>query len=390
VALTKVETTLAVAAAHAAFLLTVLPRVSLARIGAWLAGATVAVAGYLLAARVSDGQVWHSLVALANPASRFYVSTSMGIDQPARSAVEIGLSAISWAAILALTRWSAKSAAVRARSAPWILPALLAFSLPAFLLPSLFFRSAPLGLGVVLAWIISKRAREGEAALDGRWREHAIVWAFALAALARVPLRAGLDHYGFYLLPPSLVCVAVGMCRYLGEDLRVPPSRRVLTIAASAVLAGSALGAFLVSFPELSKPSTLLITERVRMQVDAEGPEAAFVPFLTRLPPQTVCAAVPEGAGMVFAAGLTLPGDGMISYVPMDVFDPADERSVLAAWQRRPPDLVLYRGQNLVPAFGYVGFGHDYALEAGHWLAEHYEPYGNVVDTMQLLVPRQR
>ena len=47
-------------------------------------------------------------------------------------------------------------------------------------------------------------------------------------------------------------------------------------------------------------------TARVHLLVDPRGPEA-FIPFLAALPPTTVCAAVPKGAGIIFASGLA-PG----------------------------------------------------------------------------------
>ncbi len=392
VALTKAETTLAVAAAHATFLGTLLPRPSLARIGGWLAGAGVALGGYLIAAHVSDGLVWPSMAALGTQASRFYVASTMGLEEPGRAVIEVGLSAIGWLLVLGAAYGAAKRASRPAGGGSLVaaLAWLVALAVPALLLLEAFFRVAPFGAAAVLAWLGVVRARNGEAALGGRWREHVVVWAFALAAFARIPLRAGPDHYGFYLLPPSLVCLAIGMTHYLGaRGLPAPASRRVLAVGACAVLAGFAAGALLVSWPQFSRPSTLLRTARVQLVVDADGPEIAFVPYLSRLPPTTVCAAVPEGAGLVFAAGLTPTGDGRTSYLPMELDDPAEERSLIVAWERNTPDLVVYRGQDLAPIFGYTGFGHDYALDAGRWLARRYEAASDPVGGMLLLAPRR-
>src|SRR5262249_20979107 len=61
VALTKIETALAIGAAHGAFFLSVLPRPSRARVVAWASGLAVAVGGYLVAAHTSQGVVWRSL-----------------------------------------------------------------------------------------------------------------------------------------------------------------------------------------------------------------------------------------------------------------------------------------------------------------------------------------
>ncbi len=391
-AMTKIETTLAVAAAHGTFFLTVLPRPTWARLGAWASGFCIAAAGYLLAAHASDGLVWPSIIALGNRSARFYITDSMGLRQLGVTALELVLSALGWAAVLVAVRWAARRAAgpehrrTLALATAWV----VAFAVPAFLLERMFFRAAPFLLVAILAWIALRRGRDGEGALDGKWREHAVICAFALSAFARIPLRAGPDHYGFFLLPPTLACVAIGMTRYLAEGLEPSASRRALAVGASVVLAGVAAGALIVSYPQLTKPATELRTARVHLMVDADGPEAAFVPYLSRLPPSTVCAAVPEGAGIVFASGLTLPDDGMTSYIPMHVHDAALRRAVLHAWERRPPGVILYLGEDQSPVvFGYAGFGEDYALELAQWITERYQVAREPVSgNSQLLVPR--
>src|SRR5215813_1365867 len=91
-ALTKIETALAIAVAHGAFFLSVLPRPSGTRVAAWALGPAVAVGGYLVAAHQSSGVVWRSLFELLNPASRFYISNSMGARRPPAA---IGVGALS-------------------------------------------------------------------------------------------------------------------------------------------------------------------------------------------------------------------------------------------------------------------------------------------------------
>ena len=254
----------------------------------------------------------------------------------------------------------------------------------------MFFRVAPFLLLAMLGWIVLLRAREGEEALDGRWREHAIVCAFALVAFARIPLRAGPDHYGFFLLPPTFACLAIALSRYLAEWDGPPASRRGLAVGASVVLAGVAVGAFVVSFPQLTKPVTELRTARVHLKVDADSPEAAFVPYLSRLPPSTVCAAVPEGAGIIFASGLTPPDDRMTSYIPIQVDDPGLRGAILRAWERKPPALIVYWAEDQSRVFGYAGFGQDYALDLAGWITARYEVASEPVSgTAQLLLPRR-
>jgi len=267
--------------------------------------------------------------------------------------------------------------------------ALLA--VPSYVLERTFFRSAPLLLAVGVAYIVLARMREGEGALEGRWRECLIVWAFALGALPRIVLRTGFDHYGFYLLPPALVCVAIGMVHFLARPHGPARSRRALEVGASAVLAGVALGALGVSYRYLTKPVTEVRTARVHWLVNAGGPEAAFIPLLDTLPPSTVCAAVPEGAGIVFASGLTPVDDGQTAYLPMVLEDPRVERRILEAWERTPPGVIVHWTENQSAVFGYAGFGKDYGLALARWISERYTVVRQLPDgKAELLVPRPR
>jgi hypothetical protein len=388
VALTKLETTFAVVVAHGAFLVTVLPRPSRSRVLAWGCGVAVAAVGYLAAARVSQGQVWHSIFDLLNGGSRFYILSSMGVRGVGLSVLHFLASALGWAVVLPVARWLAQEhAAPRDRrlvAFAWV----ALFVVPALIVREKFFRAAPFLLAAGVVWIALARKREGEAALDGRWREHLVVWTFALAALPRILLRSGVDHYGFYLLPPTLACVAMGMTCYFTTGSGPPRSRRILAIAASTVLAGVALDGFKLSWMNVTRPMSEVKTARVWRLVDPEGPEATLIPYLSRLPPSTVCAAVPDGAGMVFAAGLAPPDDGMIAYIPMHLHGPATERAVLQAWDRKPPQVIVHWGKDQSDVFGYAGFGLDYGLELSRWISERYEVAREFPGQTTLLVPR--
>jgi hypothetical protein len=215
--------------------------------------------------------------------------------------------------------------------------------------------------------------------------------AFALGALPRILLRTGVDQYGFYLLPPSFVCVAIGMTRLLATRGGPSLSQGTLAIGASTVLAGVGVGGFIASFPELTKPVTELRTARVHLLVDAAGPEATFIPYLRGLPPSTIGAAIPEGAGIIFASGLTPPDDGMTAYIPMALHGPDAQRRILQSWERRPPQVIVYWSEDQSSVFGYAGFGQDYGLELAAWIAARYEVARRSPDgRAALLVPRHR
>lgn len=390
VALTKMEPAFAVAAAHGAFFASVLPRPTRARLIAWGSGLAVPAAGYLLAAHLSDGHVWGSLVELFNGGSSFYILTSMGVRESDLAVLHLFASVFGWAVVLAGARWLAQA---RLASRDRRLVALVCVALlvvPALIVREKFFRAAPLLLAAGLVWIVLTRRREGEAALDGRWREYLVVWAFALGALPRILLRSGVDHYGFYLLPPTLVCVAIGMTRFV-PTLRGPRlSPRILAIAASTVLAGVTLDGFRVAWLKFTRPMAEVKTARVWRLVDADGAEAALIPYLSSLPPGTVCAAVPDGAGLIFAAGLTPPDDRMIAYIPMHLYGAATERAVIRAWEEKPPQVVLHWKEDQSIVFGYAGFGKDYGLELARWISERYEVTKEFPGPTSVLVPRPR
>ena len=390
VALTKLEILFAVVVAHGAFLVTVLPRPSRSRVLAWGFGFTVAAVGYLVAARVSQGHVWHSLFDLLNEGSQFYILTTMGVRGLGLSVVHLLASLLGWTVVLLVARWLAQEHA--ARRDRWLvaLAWVALFVVPAVIVREKFFRAAPFLLAAGVVWILRARKREGEVALDGRWREHLVAWTFALAALPRMLLRSGVDHYGFYLLPPTLACVAIGMTCHLATGGGPPRSRRVLAIAASIVLAGVALDGFKLSWMNVMGPRSEVKTARVWRLVDAESPEGTLIPYLSRLPPSTVGVAVPDGSGTIFAAGLTPPDDGMITYLPMCLHGAGTERAVLQAWERKPPQVIVRWRQDLSGVFGYAGFGQDYGLELGQWISERYEVAKEFPGSMTLLVPRHR
>ena len=387
VALTKLETTFAVAVAHATFLATLRPRPSRAQVLAWTSGAAVAAGGYGIAAWASHGRVWGSLFELFNSGSRFYISNSMGVRHAWHSLLGIGLSLLGWAAVLTATRWLARiDPRVRDRRLVALAWAVLLL-VPAVIVERTFFRAVPLLLAASLVWIVVLRLRHGELALAGEWRELLVVGSFALAALIRILLRTGLDHYGFYLIPPTLACVAIAITRVPPAPGEPPLSPRILGAVASTVLAGVALGGFIASVPQLTKQVTEIRTRRVHQLVDAHGLEATLIPYLSAFPPSTVCAAVPDGAGLIFASGLTPPDDGMLAYLPM-VLPTREEQRVIRVWKRHPPEVIIRWTEDQKSVFGYAGFGQDYGLDLGGWISARYDVAKQRTPRSSLLVLR--
>jgi hypothetical protein len=372
VAMTKLEPTFAVVVAHAVFLVTLRPRPSRAQVLAWGSGVAVAATGYGIAAWESQGRIWGSLFALLNTGSRFYISTTMGVREVEHSLLGIGASLLGWAAVLTVARWLARPNAGRRDRRLVALAWALLLLVPAVIVEEMFFRVVPFLLAAGLVWIVLLRLRHGELALAGEWQELLVVGSFALAALPRILLLTGFDHYGFYLIPPTLACVAIAITRIPAAHGERPLSPQILSAVASTVLAGVALGAFIASFPQFTKQVTEVRTARVHQLVDADSPEAALIPYLSTFPPGTLCAAVPDGAGVIFASGLTPPDDGMLAYLPM-VLPTREEQRVIRVWGRHPPEVIIRWMDDQRDVFGYDGFGQDYGLDLDRWIYARYD-----------------
>jgi hypothetical protein len=264
----------------------------------------------------------------------------------------------------------------------------VAFVIAAFGLPDKLLRALPLLMAVTIAGLLARRVRRGPEALEGGWAMHVVLWIFGLASLARIALRVGPEHYGFFLLPPGLVCLAVAFFSY-GPRLAGGGAwaRRALAAAGAGLLAGSTVAALRASVPYFTEPREELVTPRAHLWVDPAGAEGRVVAALSRFPPGTTAIAVPQGAGLLFAAGLATGADGMTSYLPMEIPDDDADARLVAAWEHHPPDLVLYWQQDLGPEFGYRGFGVDYAQRAGRWLGGRYAVGAEAVPGILLLVP---
>jgi hypothetical protein len=52
---------------------------------------------------------------------------------------------------------------------------------------------------------------------------------------------------------------------------------------------------------------------------------------------------------------------------------PGAERGILEAWQRAPPEVIVFWGADQSAVFGYAGFGKDYGLALARWISERYD-----------------
>ena len=100
---------------------------------------------------------------------------------------------------------------------------------------------------------------------------------FALACFARIPLRSWPAHYGFYLLPPSFVCVVAlpaQFVRSLSSDVWM---RRACLAATCGILVGVALGTLQLSQRWYGLPYQELRTAQGMLLVHPDSPEPVLI-----------------------------------------------------------------------------------------------------------------
>lgn len=376
-ALAKLEAFLPAAAAHLAFALASRSRLRVLHTAAWAGSAATVFSAYALLAARAGGSPWsQGAGSLLNGASLHYLLQSAGLLEPGEALASIALSLAALAATLggalAVTRLAeARGLSSRGLVAAAAATFAAAFALYASLDLSIAYRALTVILpagAAVAAW---RLARAGVA--ESERLPTLLLWVFGLACIARIPLRAAPTHYGFFLLPPGLACLAVLVAVHAPDLLGGRCARTLFATAAAGMLLGGAVAALRVSWTWYRLPRQEIATPRCHLQVLPDTHEAPLVDLLRQLPPQSTVVAVPEGAGLVFASGLR-PADGMTSYLPMEVPGAREEARILASWAASPPDFVLWWRRDLSGDFGVPEFGVGYATGLAAWIRDHYRP----------------
>jgi hypothetical protein len=237
--------------------------------------------------------------------------------------------------------------------------------------PELALRGLPV---VALLGLADSLRRGTDAATD------LVLWAFALGALARLPLSAGAHHYGFYLLPVPLAVMLLLWFRRLPALLGDTASARRLCGAAAAALVATLAWTHLSATAALYRQHTVeVVTPRGQLRlldatvggISVGRAYAQAVERLREFPAGTTVFAAPEGAGLAFLAGLPTWGRDLSYYPPAT--GPAADGELLAALEADPPGLALLLNVIDLRHYGVQGFGRDYATQSVAWLQQHYE-----------------
>lgn len=391
-ALCKLEPLFAALVAHGAFLVWAALRERgrlLASLAPYLAGLALPAAIYaFLWARVGPELLTDNLLLVAGATAGGYALRHAGLLDLGGSLVPLAVSLAGGLALLAVGTLLARQAERLAAELPTdgparalarrglaLLSGALTVGLVLFLGPARLFRALPLVLlwGALLAW---RGGRDLQAA--PRALALAVTFAFGLGALPRIALRAGAEHYGFYLLAPGLVALAVLLA---GEwPRRVPAGARVVVSAtATAFLLAAAVG-HAAATAEAARTAygagapTLARGPRGALPVPVPyvGTVDEAVRFLASQPRTSRVLVLPQGVGITFLAGLQ-NALGSHQFLPLDFGGGWDEPHTIARLEAAPPDLVVVTAAD-TREFGKQGFGIDYGLELARWISTRYAP----------------
>ncbi len=241
--------------------------------------------------------------------------------------------------------------------------------------PPRLFRALPLALLAGLALAFRDRR---EAAAAPRAAALAVACAFGLGALPRIVLRAGAEHYGFYLLAPGLVALAALLA---GEWPRrvAAGGRAVVGAAATAFLLAAALGhaaataeAARTAYGPGAPPLARGPRGALPVPLPYVGTVDEAVRFLGEQPRGSRALVLPQGAGITFLAGLQ-NALGSHQFLPLDFGGGWDEPRTIARLEAAPPDFVVVTAAD-TREYGKEGLGIDYGLELARWISSRYAP----------------
>jgi hypothetical protein len=275
-----------------------------------------------------------------------------------------------------------------------VVAALVAGGIVAWMGPLKMFRALPLLMGAALFWTL-RRVRAGHGSRADLLAA-AVLWVFALAALPRILLRAGAEHYGFYLLVPGLVAFAVFWCREMPE-LSGSDGRDAAAAVGAAMLLAAALShawetRATARLTYGDGPPVRAGTRRGALPVPIPyvGTVDEAVRFLEQQPAGRRALSVPQGVGIPFVAGLD-NALGLHTLLPLDIGGAYSEENLIRSLEQGPPDFVVVTRPD-TRAYGKEGFGIDYGLTLAGWIGARYAPlksWRTQYYSVQVLGPRQ-
>ncbi|TWT44236.1 hypothetical protein RAS1_06460 [Phycisphaerae bacterium RAS1] len=409
--LTKIEPLFACVAAHALFVLLRL----IAR-QPWRPVHLVGYAAALLTPVVTFGRfyamcgdaLWHDNLFLpGNLSANVFSLRHSGLDNPYGSLANVALSAaaliIACGMAALAQRWYARTVDARVQARGVFLVQVVAASpgvaVAAWLGTETVFAGAPLlllaGAGVMSAsWLRNGRS-------DTRLAAELVLTAFAGAAIARMLLQCQAGHYGFYLLPPALVALAVlggraiapagnsdrrgGRCAAAGVG-SVAPALWLATLCIAHLVQSRATDAAVFG----GQPRWAVGPRgRLPVQEIQAGAVDAAAAYLAQHARGARVVVLPEGAGLTFVAGASNPL-GVHTFLPLDFSGQYSEAAMIQRLATANPEYAVITARN-VSEYGAEGFGVDYARGIAEWLMGKYDIVGEfTTETYAVHVLRRR
>lgn len=376
-ALAKMEALLPAATAHAMCVM-VARRDDRPRLGPYVLTAAAVTAIYAgLATAAGRALVADNLGAPFNPRALPVILTFMGLADWRLTGVALVASCLAFALVLA-TAVGAAWLAGQDRAWMGAVAVLVCAAVPLAVYAVLPSHRTLRFLPLLLAALVLRDARRAWQTGERSVLAHLLLWTFALASLARMPLSAGVEHYGFYLLPVPLVALAAFWFGVVPEWLAARGRPRWVAAFTGAVM----LAVVLVPHYRRSREFYARHTVHVRaprgetyLLADVGGypagaAHAAAIRHLATFPPATRVLALPQGVGLAFLAGLR-SWDGMHSFLPPELPDAEADARLVTELERDPPDVVLWIGMDL-GEYGTAGFGIDYAQRTLAWVRTRY------------------
>jgi hypothetical protein len=389
-ALAKIEVLFPAVVAHAIFFAA---RVHAGRgsrlVRAYALAAAGAAGVYLLFLLRAGAPLWgDNLAAVVNPASDYFIRMQMGLTEPwlnvARMAVAVAVLAVAAIALLAAglvagMRWRPQPVAAVCA----VLGCALAFGmlfqrfrhlapLPFRAMPALVLAGL---LGSAAAWWARPRERE-------RWLPLLLTFAFAMASLPRVLLNSTNDLYGYFLLPPSLVCLCILLFEGLPRALRgAPAPGRAIAAGAAAFIGLHSATLASLSQERFDAKTVRLSTSRGTLLLSPDDAEI-YVPVvsaLRRAPRSATLLTLPHATCLQFLTEHPTP-DGNPTHVPMDFFGGFSDQRMRALWEKMPPDLVFWVDVEM-DYFGGARYCATYGQASCAFLLDRYVPIFGPVGT---------
>jgi len=377
-ALAKVEAVLPIAAAHFVYLIATvfMRRITRNHILFYLAGAVVLALPYGLLTVHAGARLWtDNLAVVVNQGNLSFALETMGFDSPLDSLQRLALSSIIMSIVVgggviasfvlrrdrsALTRWLVT-----------MLPAVFGFFIYATLGTDLPLRLLPLLTIIFLvtfAWRFWRRPASRTEILPTL-----IIWSFTAGCLIRLGFNVGPFFYGFFLVPVPFVSLGVFLFRDLPALLgRTAWSKRAINATGFGLVAGFASAALITSTVFYAQHTMDIETPRGHIILRGEFWQKEVISYLQEFRSDTDVAVIPQGAGLLFLAGVQMAG-GLYNYVPMEFSGSYTDENIVLRMQSQPPDIIVLLTQE-PGSFRYTGFGIEFGHLTANWIKINYLP----------------